>query len=394
MELIALGLLTVGIVSALTLAVAYQSVLLRLGGRRPEVSPDRLPPVTILKPLRGVDPGLYENLRAIIEQEHPDFEVIFGAEDPFDPALQVARRLISEFPNRRLLVVGGGAPRTGANPKVRILRRMIEFASREWILISDSNVRPAPDYLATMQAVQMNEQADLVHTVLSGCAGEGFGARLEELQLGGWVAAAISFAQRFNHPCVIGKSMLMRKSYLLGEGALARMQDILAEDYIMGAELHRSGRKVALAPYRLPVVTGKGSLRGFLNRHIRWGQMRRRIAPRSFFLELSANPTPFLLASMPMLEQRALLLACATQTLKWSMDLAAYICLSQKASLRTAALIPIKDILVLFMWCVSAVKRTVSWRGHTMWVGPGSRLSPVRSEPVGELSDELGQVRA
>jgi ceramide glucosyltransferase len=384
--------LAVGLVSSLVLLVAYQSVFLRLSrtGRHESLDDSSFPPVSILKPLCGVDPGLYENLRAIVEQQHPGFQVIFGAEDPFDPALEVARRLAREFPERDIQVVGGGAPTSGVNPKVRILRRLIELARHEWVLISDSNVRPRPDYLKAMQSVQIREQADLVHTVLSGTGGESWGARLEELQLNGWVAAAICFADRFNHPCVIGKSMLMRRSFLVGEGALGRVQDILAEDYTLGAELHQRGRKVALAPYLLPVVTGTGSLQAFLNRHIRWGQMRRRIAPLSFFAELSANPTPFFLGSLFFLEGKAFDVAFVAQLLKWSLDLFAYLRLSERPSLKTAALLPLKDLLVLVMWFVSAFKRTVLWRGHLMWVGPGSRLSPVNSDSMGPELESAG----
>lgn len=378
-------LLAIGVISLGVLLLAYQSVLLLFVRKRPQAHTDVLAPISVLKPLSGVDPGLYENLCAIMQQDHPDFQVIFGAEDPFDPALEVARRVASEFPDRDIQIVAGGARLSGVNPKVRILRRMIEEARHHWVLISDSNVRPRPDYLQTMQTVQLQERADLVHTVLSGMPGESLGARLEELQLGGWVAAAICFAQRFGHPCVIGKSMLMRRSFLVNDGALSRMQDILAEDYTLGAELHRSGGKVALAPYRLPVVTGKGPLRGFLNRHIRWGQMRRRIAPLSFVAELMANPTPFLLGSLVFLEGRTWNFALGTLLLKWMVDLLAYTILAERASIKTAALLPLKDILVLVMWMVSAVKRTVRWRGHVMWVGPGSRLEPVGDEGGGEL---------
>lgn len=378
-------LFALGLTSLAVLALAYQSILLRFKGRKPGVADTELVPVSVLKPLSGVDPGLYENLRAILTQDHPGYQVIFGAEDMFDPALEVARRLAREFPQRDIRIVAGGARLSGVNPKVRILRRMIEEVSHQWVLISDSNVRPRADYLRTMQAVQLREKADLVHTVLSGTPGESLGARLEELQLGGWVAAAICFAQRFGHPCVIGKSMLMRRSFLVNEGALSRMQDILAEDYTLGAELHRSGRKVALAPYRLPVVTGQSELRGFLNRHIRWGQMRRRIAPLSFLAELTANPTPFLLGSLLFLEGRTWNLALGAQLLKWTLDLLAYASLAERASFKTAALLPLKDVLVLLMWIVSALKRTVRWRGHVMWVGPGSRLTPVSDERGGEL---------
>jgi ceramide glucosyltransferase len=378
-------LLAVGLISLLTLMLAYQSVVLRFSGGKPEADDKDLLPVSVLKPLSGVDPGLYENLRAVLNQDHPDFQVIFGAEDPFDPALEVARRLVREFPRRDILIVAGAARLTGMNPKVRILRRMIKEARHDWVLISDSNVRPRPDYLRTMQAVQLEQKADLVHTVLCGTAGETIGARLEELQLDGWVAAAICFAERFGHPCVIGKSMLMRRSFLVDEGALSRMRDILAEDYTLGAELHRTGRKVALAPYRLPVVTGNGPLRAFLNRHIRWGQMRRRIAPLLFLAELTANATPFLLASLLLLDETAWHVAWAAQLFKWTVDLLAYARLAESPSLRTAALIPLKDILVLLMWAVSGLKRTVRWRGNVMSVGPGSRLEPVREASRGEL---------
>lgn len=386
--MIAYFLLSVGLMSLATLLLAYHSVYLRLRSGRPKAADDELPPVTVLKPLRGLDPGLYENLKAVVTQNHPVFQLIFGAEDPLDPALEVARRLVREFPDKDIQIAFGGAQSSGVNPKVRILRRMIEQARHPWVLISDSNVRPSADYLRTMQAVQLREQADLVHSVLSGCSGESWGARLEELQLNGWVAGAICFAQRFDHPCVIGKSMLMRRSFLVDEGALSRVQDILAEDYTLGAEIHRSGRKVALAPHLLPVVTGASPVSAFLNRHIRWGQMRRRIAPFSFFAELSANPTPFLLSSLLFLEGRAFGIALGAQLFKWGLDLTAYVVLSQRASVKTAALIPFKDILVLFMWAVSAVKRTVRWRGHLMWVGPGSCLEPVNDD----LHRELGRL--
>ncbi len=374
-------ILLIGLMSVGVLAVAYLSVALRL--RRPKGVCKEYEPVTILKPLKGVDVGLEENLRAIFSQAYPSFEVILGAEDSFDPALSVARSVATEFPQISAKVIAGGAPSFGANPKVRILRRLIEFASHETVLISDSNVRPESDYLATMVAVKEREGADLVHTVLVGEGGESFGGRLEELQLNGWVAASICFAQASGHPCVIGKSMLMRRGHLREEGALSRMQDILAEDYSLGRELHRAHKVVALAPYRLPVVTGDMSLRAFFNRHVRWGQMRRRIAPACFLAELSANATPFLLLSMLAGDRSVFGIALGAQVGKWLLDVVFYANFARHPQLKTALLIPLKDLIVPILWVVSAVKRTVCWRGNLMWIGPESRLSPV-SSPVSE----------
>ena len=227
------------LVSLSILWVAYGSVLVRLL-RRPQKA-EHLYGVTILKPLKGVDEGLEENLRAILRQDHPDFEVIFGCEDPNDPALSVARKVARECPGRRILVVSGGGGQ-GMNPKVRLLRYLVQFAAHEWVLISDSNVRPDPGYLRAMQERQIETGADLVHSILSGVGGESLGGRLEELQLNGWVAASICMIDLFGKPCVIGKSMLLRLSALGAVGGFEAVRDILAEDYILGVQLHKTGR--------------------------------------------------------------------------------------------------------------------------------------------------------
>lgn len=370
--------LVVGILGGLSLIAlfsAYLAVGLRLFNK-PKVAQEELFFVSILKPLKGVDESLYENLRAIVSQNHPHFEVIFGAESPHDPALAVARRIAQDFPHRAIKVVVGSQGR-GLNPKVRLLRRLIQEANASWILISDSNVRPLPDYLRQMQARQLETGADLVHSVLSGVGGRSLGGRLEELQLNGWVAASICLSDRFDHPCVIGKSMLLRRKALASIGGLLAVEDILAEDYVTGARLARAGKVVALSPDVLPVITGSASLRQFMNRHVRWGQMRRQISPLFFVLELGANPTPFLLLLAALASDDLRLYALLAQAMKWTVDAVIYLSLAVAPSGKTLLLIPLKDILVLVMWSISLFKRTVDWRGQKMLVGPGSRLLPL-----------------
>ncbi len=374
-------LFALSILSLTILWIAYGSILTRLA-RRPTRSAERLFPVTVLKPLKGVDEGLADNLRAIFSQQHPDFEVIVGCEDPHDPALSVARRVADEFPERRIVVASGGGGR-GMNPKVRLLRRLMQFAQHDWILISDSNVRPDPDYLTAMQLRQLETGADLVHSILSGVDGRSLGGRLEELQLNGWVAASICMIDFAGRPCVIGKSMLLRRSALTKVGGFDEVQDVLAEDYILGHKLRQSGRVVALSSHRLPVVTGRAPLHHFFNRHVRWGQMRRRISPFFFVAELTANPTPFLLGLALVSDAHLRVWALAAQLVKWIVDALIYLRLARSPCFPTLALIPVKDLLVSVMWLVSALRRTVAWRGHRMLVGPGSRLMPLedRQQP-------------
>lgn len=362
-------------VSIAALWIAYGATLLRFFNR-PRIRDQELFGVSILKPLKGVDEGLYENLRAIVTQDHPRFEVIFGAESPVDPALDVARRIAADYPEVRIKLVTGAIPH-GLNPKVRLLRRLIEEAEHAWILVSDSNVRPDGDYLRAMQARQVETGAELVHSILTGLEGRSLGGRLEDLQLGGWVAASICLSDRVGHPCVIGKSMLLRRRALDEIGGLDAVQDVLAEDYIIGAKLTQAGKTVALSSHRLPVVTGTAGIAHFFNRHVRWGQMRRRISPAFFCAELSVNPTPFLLALVVVSDGRIRSLALMAQAAKWGLDAIVYLWLSFAPSGRTVVLIPLKDLLVPVMWGISAFKKTVRWRGHEMLVGPGSLLMPL-----------------
>jgi|GEM_PF-3340330 len=351
-------------------------VLFGLGGHgRRKYGPSTVG-VTVLKPLKGIDAGLYDNLKAIVLQDHEAMEIVFGCEDVHDPALDVAERLAREYPERAIKIVRGGA-KPGVNPKVRILRAMLEEATHEWVLISDSNVRPRSTYVRNLLGVQARSSADLVHSLLSSAEGESTGARLEELHLCGWVASAISLASMFGHPCVIGKSMLLRCEVLKSEFALPEVHDVLAEDYILGARLSNRGEKVILSPDPLPVVTGGGGISKFFERHVRWGQMRRRIAPGFFLGEVFANPTPFLLAlvffSPEPLQRWGLFFLSA----KWALDGLLYVALAERPSMRTLVLAPMKDLLVPIMWAISGVKRTVQWRGNRMLVSEGSRLTPL-----------------
>lgn len=128
-------------------AAAYR-LLSRKPGRGSEPPPWH-PPVSVLKPLKGVDPGLYDNLASLARQDYEAFELVLGAEDADDPALEVAERLRRDFPQVPITIVAG-TPRAGLNPKVRVLAELTRRARYEHLLVSDSNVRAPRGYLAAM----------------------------------------------------------------------------------------------------------------------------------------------------------------------------------------------------------------------------------------------------
>lgn len=381
-----LGLLSLGI-----LFLVFACVVKRTKGAL-ENSPTSGPRVAVLKPLKGLDGGLEENLRALYAQTYQNFEVLLGAEDPRDPALDVARAVAAAHPERTTRIVTGSFP-SGLNPKVRLLRRLTEFTNAEVLLVSDSNVRPRRDYLASIVGLMERENSALVHNVLLGRDGEGLGGRLEDLQLTGWVAGSVCFTEEGGHPCVIGKSMLLRRSALESIGGFQLVANYLAEDYLLGSRFVEAGYKVSLSTHALPVVNSGRGIEGFWNRHVRWGQMRRRIAPSFYVGEVFVNPTPFLVGAWAVSDGLLAGLFAGAQLLKWSSELAIVRMLGGRLDVKTAALLPLKDFLLFPIWATSLVRRTVNWRGNRMLVGPKSLLIPLDVAPPEaerDLSTEHG----
>ncbi|HEX8949708.1 MAG TPA: glycosyltransferase [Dissulfurispiraceae bacterium] len=336
-------------------------------------------PVSVLKPLKGLDDNLFDNLESFCLQDYPQYEVIFCLQDYNDPAYKVARKIRDKYPDKDISILVERCD-AGLNPKVNNLIPAYRASKYPCILISDSNVHADKNYLKSIAGHMDNPEIGLVSNLIKGTGGRSMGAILENLHLNSFVMGSVCFLDKcLKMPCVVGKSMLMRKSDLEAIGGFAAVKDVLAEDYLIGKKMHESGRKVVLSSYRIQNVNEYWDLGRFLNRHTRWGKLRWRIGGAAYISELIANPV--FLSLLPMLLWGPSKVTVSFTMLVSLIKIAGDFYIGRKvgAAQRNPLfylLSPIKDILIGLIWFVPLFSSTVTWRGNKYIIGKNSMLYP------------------
>ena len=340
------------------------------------------PAISILKPLCGVDEGLYENLVSFARQKYPCFELVFGIADVKDAALAVVHRLRAEFPEVAIRLVVHGETDPVANPKVISLLHAMRAARHEYVLVSDSNVRVSEDYLQTIGGEMADSDVGLVSNVIVASGEQSLGARCENLHLNTFVLGGVCIADVSDRPCVVGKSMLMRRSELAALGGFESMRDVLAEDYLLGQRYHEAGYRVVLSSHPVETEIRQLSFSRFVARHLRWAQLRRWCAIGPFCGEPLLYSTPWIAA--PLLVQETFSASSWAYVVALVMRIGSDGMLARRVTGRwpsaaALALIPVKDTVLLGVWMVAFCRRNVQWRGHQLRIGPGTRLTPLRA---------------
>ena len=359
--------------------------------RRQQVpSAESYPKVSILKPVKGDHPTLYDNLLAVANQDYSDFEVLIGIADGDDPAHAVARRVQAQCEAGRVRIILG-APDIGLNPKVSNVHHMLQYTDAPWILISDADVHPGQNYLREAMDWALFQGASLVHHSLRGIAGKSFTSQLESFHMAGWVAPAIAAAEVCNHPCVIGKSMLLERDALEAVGGVHAFRNVLAEDYLIGNALHRKGYRVKMAPKALPVHLAKRSFSEIVNRYLRWAQMQRKINFPAFIAEWFLCATPWAILGMFSAMSIGSVEAAFTIGCLFGLrSMSDFLHASRDENAWTffgPLWMPIRESFALAMWFAACSSSTIDWKGRKMSILPGSRLSPLQSHSA--VTEEL-----
>ena len=374
------ALVALGLLFALLQALAQRG---QLQAPRPPAPAD-LPPVAILKPLKGVDADLKENLRSIFRLDYPEIEILLGAEEADDPALAVAQRVAAEFPHVRSIVLCGAAP-VGFNPKVNNLANLLPRASHPLILISDSNVRVPADYLKDLVAHRTRAGGGLVWSLFRGVNGRGLGGMLESLQLNVAVMGGVSALMRLLRiPCCVGKSMLLHRQDLEFVGGFRFLGQFLAEDQVCAEELARSGRPVTVTGRLIDNVLGRRTFKDFVGRHLRWARLRRRVNLGGYLGEALLTPT--FLAGASLLALRTIDAAIVAGLALAAMTIVNSSTERLLGVRRPGWSYPLLELALSstrgVLWFVALVTGKVVWRGNVLSLGPRSRIELKSAAPA------------
>jgi ceramide glucosyltransferase len=374
-------LVAVALLASFTVIVAMEFTKRRLLARPPLARPAKLPPVSVLKPLRGADPGLEANLETAFRLDYPEFEIVLGAADADDAGLAVARRVAARHPEVPSTIVID-ARRVGMNPKVDNLANLFRRARHDLVLVSDSNVALPRDYLADLVAHHASPDVGLATSIFRGAPGRGFGARLEALQIDAFVAGGIAIASSTGRICVVGKSMLLARRDLGRIGGLRFLGRFLAEDQVCGEEMAKKGLRVVVARRVVENRLGDLSVGDAVARHLRWARIRRAINPVAYASEILLCPVALAAAGALVLgTPTSIALLAVAASLKLALDVVATTSLGGRidAWLPLASLA--RDFGVAALWPVAWFGRKVTWRGNTLRVGPRTLLESVEREP-------------
>jgi ceramide glucosyltransferase len=239
-------------------------------------------PVSVLKPLHGAEPGLSENLRSFADQDYPTAQIVLGLRDPGDSALAISRALIRDRPDCDIALVINSRVR-GSNLKVANLENMLPAVRHQWIVLADSDMRVARDYLSVIAEPLAHPGTGIVTCLYKGVTTGRLWSRLAAMQINFSFlpGAVVGDAMKVGGGC-FGATIALRRDVLDRIGGFARLRDELADDHRMGAAVRDLGLNVVLSRYVVENRVTESSLGGLWRHELRWARTSRLMAPAGF----------------------------------------------------------------------------------------------------------------
>jgi ceramide glucosyltransferase len=335
------------------------------------------PPVTVLKPVHGLEKNQKENLRSTCIQDYPEFQVVFSVQDPDDAAIPLLRELQREFGTERVTVAIENC-RAGTNGKINNMVGGLKHARHEILVISDSDILLKPDYLKTIVAPLNDSDVGCACTLYKAAGAETWFEKMELLTLNADFMANVLFAHVSGaSKFCLGASAALRRTTLEQIGGLEALSDYLVEDYEMGRRIWLLGKKVAIVPYFVDTIVDLKNPAQWWSHQVYWDQNTRSARPMAFLATALIRSVPFsILYAIARLGDAAglwvlagvfpLRLLSAATVLGWG--------LRDREGLRSLGLLLFRDIASLATWLLAFTKRTTVWRGTSFVLTRDGRL--------------------
>jgi ceramide glucosyltransferase len=356
---------------------------LRFFGRRDAaaLSTDFTPPISILKPIYGLDRETYQNYASLCAQDYPDYEIIFCVSDELDPAIPVIAKLASDFPQRRINLLIGSEP-LGVSDKVNKLCRMVREAQHEILAVSDSDVRVEPDYLRAVAAPFRDPAVGAVTCLYRGLTDGSLAANLEAIGnstdftagvLVAWLFAPVNFT--------LGATMATTKTRLAEIGGFESLVDHFSDDYELGNRIAARGHRVELSTFPVSIVYPQQTLGDAFRHQLRWNVSIRYSRPAGHLGLIFTQALPL-----------ALLAAIAAPSAAWAISLLIGYLLLRGISAWVIGvygmrdpgvrshmeLLPLRDAFAFIVWVASFFPQRIHWRGREFYVRD-KRLVPAET---------------
>ena len=332
------------------------------------------PPISNIKPIRGMDPDAYENFASLCRQDYPEYELLFCVSSAGDPVVRVLEQLIEDFPSRDIRIIYGSG-RSGTNDKVSKLARLASEAKYETLVINDSDVWVDPGYLRTIVAPLRNPKVGAVTCFYLSRDEKTFAENLHTIgMVSDFFAGVIVAWQLDGIKFALGTTIATRRANLIEFGGYESLENRPADDLLVGRLIAEKGHLVELLPYSVLTVSDFASIRELLHKRLRWIVVMRHMRPGGHFgllftqglfwclVAVAVHPT--MLAAVSYFGTYFLLRVLMTWLIgQWGL---------KRAGLwAEIPLIILWDAIAFGLWALSFSRSSVRWRGSDYYIRNG-----------------------
>jgi ceramide glucosyltransferase len=344
--------------------------------------PGFTPPLSLLKPLHGAEPGLEAHLATFFQQDYPRYEILFCARSADDAGLETARRVAARYPEIPAKFLSTGGQPDYINAKVASMERMEAAAAHDILVVSDSDVRVTPDYLRAVALPFADPQVGAMCCPYRGVAAEGgLWARLEAVGMSVEMTAGVLVARSLEGmQFVLGPTMAFRRESIRQMGGFQVTADYCADDFILGNQTFKLGQTVVLSHHAIDHMVINSSFVASLKHQVRWMKSTRFSRPKGHFGIALTFSLPFGLlawASASLLGHPGwglALFACSVFTRLALAIAVGRLVVTDQSWFGLLALYPLRDLMGFGFWAASYVGSRILWRGRVFQLLPGGKM--------------------